>query len=382
LKVLEDSLKSEKEEQIARLNTELSKVNAECNTLKQELAQSQRRHAHENSVIATDNAILQRKYEDLDGHYMALGWRKDQKEVLYQTHLQIMTQEIGYLRRALMISHSANHHLKEGLKDLQNYVLSSTKKNIRMLRKVKVSIFDLTQLHIAKSAEKQSRKGNRQIAAINSELQTEKLKHQQLQSATQFLLDSIWNISPYRKDTSKVTIDEFPLKISEVHSFLEASIEDQRKAVTEDFKKELAISHPELSQDGSRATTLKEIVDAVIEEKDAEIEAKVRRFEEKEKKLRRVLENTVSVVRPSPIQSGSPIKRKNVKDKEKEKAKSMSPVSFSRTEMDLREMDLLRGDWETQRRGLDSRMKELERMIPLERGRVVRMVENESVQES
>jgi hypothetical protein len=222
---------------------------------------------------------------------------------------------------------------------------------------MKLEILNNCYAHIQKASARQKRKDDRQIFEIQTQYQTEKLKHDQLIGSTELLLDSIWNISPLRKNTPKIPIDELPRRVSEVYSLLEGAIQDQRKVIAEEVKRDLALSFPDLPP--PEGDTVQEAISSIIAEKDAQFTERIRIYERKEKKLRRTLESTLSQVKgPNDIAVV-------------EKRKFPSPVASkrrngdkSRSMIEMGEIERLKNDWEVQRKQLDSTMSELARAMP------------------
>jgi hypothetical protein len=134
------------------------------------------------------------------------------------------------------------------------------------------------------------------------------------------------------------------------------AIEDQKRVLAEEVKKHLSVAYPDLAPSSVDAVSVEEAVAAVVAEKDALFAATLKTYERKEQKLRQTVEDTMSRVSET-----SPIPRR------KSPSERVSEKSLGRrgaTERDLAEIELLKYDWEAQKRQLDSKMSELSRMMP------------------
>jgi hypothetical protein len=142
---------------------------------------------------------------------------------------------------------------------------------------------------------------------------------------------------------AQIPIDEVPRRIAEVHSHVRQSVEDQKQIAVEEVRRELSAQLPEM--ESLKNVTVTEAVTSVfterLNEKSEEMEGKLRAAQGRERKLRRKLERALSQVQAiaTPVKGESPL----------------------RTMAELDGIDLLREDWEIQRKQLDMKMSELTR---------------------
>ena len=340
LQVLDIGLKCEREQYIKELTYKLKAVEKERDDLRRELNDQKRRFAHESTIIETDKATLQRKYQVLDEHYKTLGWRKDQSEMSYQESIQVRDNIIRLQRIAINKTQKLNNYLQNQIRELREIVVSNNKKQTRTLKILKSALSDQFQkiatlnIHL----QKQKRKDNIKMSTLITEFKAEKMAHDQLKGASQLLLDSIWNISPRRNKPPKFTLEDLPRKISEFHAFVQNSVQDQKEIAIENVKKELSSTLPEISIIGQESVT--EAVTAVISdrvaEKEAEFQNQLRAHEKREEKLKRKLQIALSQIQ-------------NLKKP------TLSPPQYRHVD----DYDEIKDEWDQQKEILDRKMQEL-----------------------
>ena len=342
--ILEVALKCDREQYVNELTEKLQKMTQERDEALRQLQKEKRLRAQESTIMESDNAALQKKYDDLDGHYKTLGWRKDQKEITYQEQIQIRDNTIRIMRKALNLSLSANRQFRNELEEIKGTVKRMVKGSVRMIRSAKPGIAERANARVIKEVNKQRKRDGTQLSSLAAQLKAERMAHDQLKGASQLLLDSVWNISPRRKGTPKVSIDELPRKISEVHSFLTASVEDQKSVAIEEVKKELSMTMPEITTVGDESVSeaVSNVISERVAEKEAEMATKVKAVEKREQRLRKKLELALSQIQTM-----------------KRSTPRIQKVTKSLAAMD--DIDGLNDDWEQQRRELDMKMSELSR---------------------
>ncbi|OHT01052.1 paramyosin [Tritrichomonas foetus] len=338
LQVLEIGLKCEREQYIREISEKLHKVEQERDQLKKELANEKRRWAHENTIISTDKAFIQRRYETLDEHYKVLGWRKDMTESSLQEQIQIRDKIINLQRIAINKTQKCNNYLKSEIKELNDQIVKNTKIQMRALKTLKNSLFEQFHASLTYFIRKQKKKDYRHVQIVTTELKAEKMAHDQLKGASQLLLDSVWNISPRRRREPKVTLEELPRRISEVHTFIQNSVEDQKEIAIEAVKKDLSTTLPEISVVGEES-----VIDAVstvisdrAAEKEAEFQSKLRAADKREEKLKKKLQSAL-------------IQIQNLKKP------AITPPQYRYVD----EFQEIKDDWDQQKEILDMRMREL-----------------------
>jgi vacuolar-type H+-ATPase subunit I/STV1 len=180
---------------------------------------------------------------------------------------------------------------------------------------------------------------------MSMELNTERVAHNHLKGASQLLLNAVWDISPVKRLAPKIPIDELPRRIAELHSFVSASIEDQKILAIEEVRRELAATLPEISVAGERS--LPDAVNAVVAErvsdKETEMLKRIKILEKREQKLNRKLENAM-------------LQLKSVRTPQKSTSPARAVAAMS-------DLDTLKDEWEVQRERLDLRMSELSQGI-------------------
>ena len=342
--ILEVALKCDREQYITELTEKLQKMTNERDEALRQLQKEKRLRAQESTIMESDNAALQKKYDALDGHYKSLGWRKDQKEISYQEQIQLRDNTIRIMRKALTLSLSSTRQLRNELDDIKGTVKRMVKGSIRLLRNAKPGIADRANARVIKEVNKQKKRDSLQLSSLAAELKSERMAHDQLKGASQLLLDSVWNISPRRKGTPKVSIDELPRKIADVHSFMAASVEDQKSVAVEEVKRELSAAMPEMTLVGDESVSdaVSLAISERVAEKEAEMAAKIKTVEKREQKLRKKLELALSQIQT--MKKATPRIHKSTR-------------SF--TVMDA--LDDMKDDWERQSRQLDMKMSELSR---------------------
>lgn len=340
--ILDVALKCEREQYIKEQEAEIARLKKENYELQRNLQDERRKFAHENSLISTDNADLLKRYESLDGQYKALGWKKEQKDLTYQEQLQQKDRYINQLRAALRSSQSNNRQMIIELRNIHEFITNSTRKNARALKTMKKIISERMGITITRAVTKQKKKDEKYISTLSTQYKTEKMSHDQLKGASQLLLDSVWNISPKGKTMPKVPIDDLPRRISEVHSFISNSIEDQKLLAVDEVKKELSHSLPEISMvEENVSQAVSTVVTERIAEKEAEFQLQLQQSQKRENKLRKRLEKALSQIHKI----------------QQQKVMSPKPTSLDF----LEDVDELKDDWELRKRQLDMKMSELEK---------------------
>jgi hypothetical protein len=341
--ILESGLKSEQEATIHRLTSKVESLYREKETMQQELATERRRFAHENSIIVSDTTELQRKYNELDGHYKSLGWRRDQREQNYQSQIQSRERVIRLLRKGLLKVQTVNRYLTDELRNLREFVTRFAKQELRLMRSAHELLATRIQMEITQTITKQKKKGNRRFAVLETEFRSEKLALDQLRGASQLLLDSVWHLSSRGKKVIQIPVEEIPRRIAEVHSHIRQSIEDQKQIAIEEVRRELSMHLPEI--EGFRNRSLTEAVISVfserLTEKENELTVDLKAAQNRERKMKRKLESVLSQVQSitTPVKLESPVRKV----------------------VELEGIEELRDDWEIQRKQLDLKMSELTR---------------------
>lgn len=338
LTVLDIGLKCEREQYIKELQTKITKLENEKSQLLNELANEKRRFAHENSIISTDKAVLQRRYDTLDEHYKALGWRKDQKEMTYNQGLQMRDNIIRLQHIAIKQAHKSNIELRDELRDLRAAVASNNRKQVKFIHALKDILFDQFQTNLNYFLKKQKKKDTRELQILAKEFQVEKMQHDQLKGASQLLLDSIWTISPKHNKPPKCTLEELPRNLSEVNTFIQRSVQDQKDIAIENVKRELSLSLPEISIIGDETVTqaVSTVLSDRIAEKEAEFQSKIKAAEKREEKLRKKLQIAISQIQNM-------------------KKPTLSPPQYRYVD----EYKEMKDDWDEQKEKLDMKMREL-----------------------
>jgi hypothetical protein len=269
LAVLEKALNSERETHIEHLRQKIDSLSDERDQLRQELADERRQFAQESTIIDTDHATLQRKYEDLEVHYKSLGWRKDQKELLYQSELQQRDRTIRLLRTGLRACPCANAGLSQELRALRQTFIHFSKRQLRDIQSVKSALASQFDHSISRAIRKQKKHSARQLAVLQTEFRQERISHDQLRGASQLLLDYVWTLSPRRKQVPKVALEDVPRRIGEVQAHIQKSIADHRELAVQEVRTELMNSLPEV---GAPEKTLTEAIVSTFSERLAQKE--------------------------------------------------------------------------------------------------------------
>ena len=338
LQVLEFGLKCEREQYIKDLLDKIKSLEKEKENLKSELASEKRRFAHENTIISTDKAYIQKKYETLDENYKVLGWRKDRKENTYQEQISIRDRIIHLQRMAINQTVKSNNYMKMEIKELRDQVTQNHRNMMKLLRATKANVYYKFQDVLNRSVKKQKKKDYIHFQTLSTEYKAEKMAHDQLKGASQLLLDSVWNISPKRRRQPKVSLEELPRKISEVNQFIQDSVDDQKEIAVENVKKDLSASLPEMSILGNTSVTdaVSTVITDRVAEKEAEFQNKMREANRREDKLRRKLQNALAQIQ-------------NLKQPK------LTPPQYRYVE----EFQDIKDDWDEQKSILDKRMQEL-----------------------
>ena len=338
LQVLDIGLKCEREQYIKEITFKLKAVEKERDDLRKELDAQKRRFAHESTIIETDRAALQRKYQVLDEHYKTLGWRKDLKESSYQECIQERDNIIRLQRIAINQTQKVNNLLQNQIRDMRELIISNNKKQTRALRALRSALYDQFHKSLSYFLKKQKKRDNLQLKTLLTEYKVEKMAHEQLKGASQLLLDSIWNISPRSNKPPKFTLEDLPRKVSEFHTFVQNSIQDQKDIAIENVKKELSSTLPEISIIGQESVTeaVSTVISDRIAEKEAEFQSKLRAHEKREDKLKRKLQVALSQIQnlKKPI---------------------ISPPQYRYVD----EYKELKDDWDQQKELLDQKMQQL-----------------------
>ena len=344
LQVLDIGLKCEREQYIKELLQKLKNVEKERDDLQKELNDQKRRFAHESTIIETDKAALQRKYLALDEHYKTLGWRKDQSEMSYQEKIQMRDNIIRLQRIALNQTQKANNLLQNQVRELKELVISNNKKQTRALKALKATLFDQFHQTMGYFIKKQKKRDNLQLKTLLAEYKNEKMAHDQLKGASQLLLDSIWNISPRRNKPPKFSLEDLPRKVSEVHNFIQHSVQDQKDIAIENVKKELSSTLPEISIIGQESVTeaVTSVITDRVAEKEAEFLSKLKAHEKREEKLKRKLQIALTQIQSL-------------------KKPVMSPPQYRYVD----EYKEIKDDWDQQKELLDKKMQELSQGISM-----------------
>ncbi|KAK8842820.1 hypothetical protein M9Y10_025686 [Tritrichomonas musculus] len=344
LQVLDIGLKCEREQYIKELLQKLKNVEKERDDLQKELNDQKRRFAHESTIIETDKAALQRKYLALDEHYKTLGWRKDQSEMSYQEKIQMRDNIIRLQRIALNQTQKANNLLQNQVRELKELVISNNKKQTKALKALKATLFDQFHQTMGYFIKKQKKRDNLQLKTLLAEYKNEKMAHDQLKGASQLLLDSIWNISPRRNKPPKFSLEDLPRKVSEVHNFIQHSVQDQKDIAIENVKKELSSTLPEISIIGQESVTeaVTSVITDRVAEKEAEFLSKLKAHEKREEKLKRKLQIALTQIQSL-------------------KKPVMSPPQYRYVD----EYKEIKDDWDQQKELLDKKMQELSQGISM-----------------
>jgi hypothetical protein len=339
--ILESALKGEQEATIHRLNAKVESLYREKESVQQELATERRRFAHENSMVASDSAELHRRYDELDGHYRSLGWRRDQREQRYQAAVQERDHAIRLLRQGLIGIQAANRWLTAELRALRDFVARVAKQERRLMGSARAMLAARVQAEVGRAVAKERKKAERKLAVAATELRSEKLSLDQLRGASQLLLDSVWHISPRGGRVPPIAVEDIPRRIAEVHSHISQSVEDQRKLALEDARRALAADLPELNAHGgdALATAVASAVSERVAEREDALRESLRLAEARERKLRRKLARALAEVHSfaAPATMESPV----------------------RGDVALDGLEQLRNNWVAQRQQLDLKMSEL-----------------------
>lgn len=296
MKVLEESLASDREMYLMQLIRKIQLLNSDCSDLEDEYNRVKHQSHREMLKIRNENEELRIKYETLEEQIKQMQWKQEQKEAKNKRHLQQKQEALGTLHRVIDTAQSTQLAIARQIKDLryasQKMLIGQTK----VLEQTKQFCTEKLQDEITQSISKLKETEQRQIRKLSRQIEAEKAEQAKLKVACQNMLEAIWELNP--EAHPDISPEDFPRRVNEVENFIDEAVNIQQKKYIHSMQSRIKTDLPDIEFDNEDVSGA---VDNYIQEKvlqrEAECRELLRQSENREKQIRAKLDEALSKIK-------------------------------------------------------------------------------------
>ena len=331
--VLRAALASEREQHLDQLMLKLAGLQSEKERLETELKVVKGGADRETDRYLQENSQLKERYSQLEDELKTIEHQHSVKEKMYREELSKKKEELGKLRKIIEVAQNTQQELTNEAAELKQVASKMQRNQVRLLRRAKELCLEHLTQALSKENAKETEEQASQLANLAAVLKHEKLEQAKNERRCQQLLEAIWSM---RSDVEHpdITPADFTKRLPELKAFVESALDYHRTMAIESLKEEVRKVIPDI-EFGSGETVIESVqkyIDGKVNEKEREYQRVLKRGEEREKKLRQKVHESLG------------------------KVQQMELKDASEDEI-LADLDKMKSEWELRKRQLDEKMK-------------------------
>jgi hypothetical protein len=289
VRLLYESLESDREAYLRECYARLEKVTSERDLLEREFRRL--RHSHRLRVhkITVENEELRRQYQTLESTVDTAQWQKTKYDQKLKESLARQEEAIAGLLSVLTSASSTQMFLKQNVSELRSDVIELQNRQIRMIHRARKMCMGVVKQSVRTMAKRVRKGREEEIEELQSQINAEKGEQKRIRGICESMIEDIWALAPKEMKTPKIGVEEFPRRVGEVCQFVDEIVESERRKAESAVKAKIQAEIPEIEM-AEGLENLSDVIERYVSEKVAarerECEALLQKGIEREKRLR------------------------------------------------------------------------------------------------
>lgn len=315
----------------------LSGLQAEKDRLERELKRIRGSADKETDRYLKENSELKAQYSKLEGELRTIEFEQAEKEKIYREELAKKREELNRLQNIIDVAHSTQQILSAESSETKRAALKMQRNQMKLLHRAKDLCTEHLQQVLREETERQTREQSDQLALLEKSLSEEMVEKARNERRCQQLLNAVWSMRD-DIDHPDITPENFVQRLPELKQYVEDALDYHRKVAVKELKSEVKTAIPdiEFSEGETVAESVQRYINSRVGQKESEYQRVLQRGEEREKRLRQKLQDSMRKV-------------KQMQSYEKQDSEDELMAS----------LDQMKSEWDLKKRQLDEKMRQL-----------------------
>jgi hypothetical protein len=300
VRLLRESLASEREAYLHECFVRLEKANSERDVLEGEFRKLRQSHRMRIHKITLENEDLRRQYEALESTVESSNWKNSKREHKIRESLARQEQTIAAFHTVLTSASSTHLFLKQNVSELRTAIADLKRRHLRTIQRAKKVCLNRMQTAMHSIIQELHKTHEDKIAELRSQIAAEKAEQTRLKDVCESMLEDVWSMTPKGMKHPDIGSADFPRRVGELCQFIDAIVESEHQSAELSLKSQIQAEIPDIDiADG--LSSLSEAIERYINEKvtarQRECEALLQKGIEREQKLRLKLNEALKRIR-------------------------------------------------------------------------------------